>query len=370
MKLKLIFVDDERDVLKGLQRSLRAKRHEWDMRFAIGAAEAICMFEDDPAHMIITDMRMPDIDGAMLLDEVAERWPFTCRFVLSGQADSSVVRRTIGISHQFLAKPYSSADMIKLLDDHANMVMSEHVAEQCSRVLAILSLPSPQKTVNELNELLDAQHLNQKRIANVIGDDLALSAKMLQLSNSAYFGSGHVTITPGAAVRTLGFDLLRSLVSDPGFVEPFDDTDHMSAQVVGALELSTRFAHLADKIINEFGKDLQNPPLLRQLMKFLPLGRLLGLLTGAKQEFDAQLCCAFASLWGFPASLQAALREFWFGPRASAEVLAAGASLIMLEDMTADLPEELIEFPMFSQPEGSPWLQHMRALPYPLENVA
>lgn len=370
MKLKLVFVDDERDVLKGLQRSLRPKRHDWDMRFAFSAADAICMFEDDPAHMIITDMRMPDIDGAMLLEEVAERWPFTCRFVLSGQADSSVVRRTIGISHQFLAKPYSSADMITLLDDHARMFMAEGVAEQCSRILAILSLPSPQKTVDQLDQLLDKRHLNKNRIATVIGDDLALSAKMLQLSNSAYFGSGHITITPGAAVRTLGIDLLHSLVSEPGFVDPFDDDGNMSTEVISVLELSTRFAQLADRIADAFGSDLPNPALLRQLMKFLPLGRLLGLVTGAKPEFDAQLCCALASLWGFPAPLQAALREFWFGPRTSPEVLAAGASLVLAHNILADFPDELIEFPLFGQPEGSPWLARMQAVPSPVENVA
>ena len=289
MKLKLVFVDDEPDILKGLQRSLRAKRREWDMRFAVGAAEAICMFEDDPAHMIITDMRMPDIDGAILLSEVAERWPFTCRFVLSGQADSSVVRRTIGISHQFLAKPYSSSDMVRLLDDHASLFMAEHVAEQCSRVLAILSLPSPRETVEELNTLLSERHLNKNRIASVIGDDLALSAKMLQLSNSAYFGSGHITITPGAAVRTLGVDLLQSLLEEEGFVEPFDDESYMSTQVVSTLELSARFARLADTLTEKYRADLPNPALLRQLLKFLPLGRLLGLITGAQPEFDGRL---------------------------------------------------------------------------------
>mgnify|MGYP001799717155 FL=1 len=58
--MRVIFVDDEPNILNGLRRMLRPLRHEWDMSFAEGAQEALAIMADRPVDIVVSDMRMPD----------------------------------------------------------------------------------------------------------------------------------------------------------------------------------------------------------------------------------------------------------------------------------------------------------------------
>ena len=73
MVRKLLFVDDEPKVLEGLRRMLRPLRDEWDMAFARGGPEALQLLGRDAFDVVVTDMRMPDMDGAELLAQVRGR---------------------------------------------------------------------------------------------------------------------------------------------------------------------------------------------------------------------------------------------------------------------------------------------------------
>ncbi|MDJ0855264.1 MAG: response regulator, partial [Desulfobacterales bacterium] len=84
---RLLFVDDEPMVLKGLQRSLRSMRQEWEMTFAAGGREALDAMQAQPFDVVISDMRMPEMDGAQLLEVVKRDYPQVVRIILSGQLD-------------------------------------------------------------------------------------------------------------------------------------------------------------------------------------------------------------------------------------------------------------------------------------------
>lgn len=333
MKPKLLFVDDENDVLRGLKRSLRSKRSEWDMRFANSGALALEMMESDPADIVVTDMRMPEMDGAALLNTIAENWPFTRRFVLSGQADSAAVRSIVGTSHQFMGKPFDSQSLVDLLERQ----LEGEESEQASRILAIHALPSLEHTLCRVQKILKDENATTDEAAMVIGDDIALSAKMIQLSNSAYFGTGHATLKPGDAVRTLGRELLGSLLPETGFVEPIRRHETYHANVTTLLAFGAFAARLADKIIEQHPDAASDPVLFRQLCKFLPLGRLLGYLTGAKHYMDGELCLGFAELWGFPEALINGLAEVW-GTRPLSQDSVLATAVAGLLPGIADLP--------------------------------
>ena len=72
-KRRILFVDDEPMVLKGLQRTLRKMRNDWEMAFASSSKEALDILEAEPYDVIVSDLRMPDMDGAQLLAEVKSR---------------------------------------------------------------------------------------------------------------------------------------------------------------------------------------------------------------------------------------------------------------------------------------------------------
>ena len=73
--LHVLFVDDEQAILDGLRNSLRKERKRWEMTFALGGQQALEAMKQSPADVVITDMRMPGMDGAELLRQIQRDFP-------------------------------------------------------------------------------------------------------------------------------------------------------------------------------------------------------------------------------------------------------------------------------------------------------
>jgi CheY-like chemotaxis protein len=102
---RILFVDDEPDVVEALQRALRRERLVWDMVFVTSAADALAELRRQHVDLVVSDLRMPVMDGAQLLVEVKREFPKTMRCVLSGYADSELFERAWPIAHVMLTKP-------------------------------------------------------------------------------------------------------------------------------------------------------------------------------------------------------------------------------------------------------------------------
>ncbi len=84
---RILFVDDEPQVLKVLQMSLKSMGHEWEMVFVESGEQALALMDQKPFDIIVSDMCMPGMTGAQLLNTVMLRHPQTIRLILSGYAD-------------------------------------------------------------------------------------------------------------------------------------------------------------------------------------------------------------------------------------------------------------------------------------------
>jgi len=102
---RILFVDDERHILNGLRRQLHGFRKEWEMTFVPGGTEALTTIEDGPFDLIVTDMQMPIVDGARVLEHVALVQERCARLVLSGHADGDRLRLAASCAHRYLDKP-------------------------------------------------------------------------------------------------------------------------------------------------------------------------------------------------------------------------------------------------------------------------
>ena len=146
MKKRILFVDDEPEVLNGLKRMLRGMRHEWDISFATSGREALELFDDGPGFdVVVSDMRMPGMDGAQLLEEVKKRRPGAVRIVLSGHSEREMVMKSVGHTHQYLAKP-CRPDVLKATVERAcalrSLLANESLLELVTRLDKLPSLPS------------------------------------------------------------------------------------------------------------------------------------------------------------------------------------------------------------------------------------
>ena len=103
--MRILFVDDEPRISEGIERMFFHLADEWDITCVDSGPAALQELEDDPYDVIVTDMRMPEMDGAVLLAEVQKRAPGVVRIILSGQADLEETMRAVPLAHQYLAKP-------------------------------------------------------------------------------------------------------------------------------------------------------------------------------------------------------------------------------------------------------------------------
>ena len=113
---RILFVDDEPNVLGGLRRMLYPLRDQWRMVFAGSGREALERLEESAFDVLVTDVRMPEMGGAELLEEVRKRFPQTIRIVLSGTTESDLTLRTATLAHQYLCKPCDAATLRSTLE--------------------------------------------------------------------------------------------------------------------------------------------------------------------------------------------------------------------------------------------------------------
>lgn len=245
---KVLFVDDDVNMLAGLQRMLRPLRHEWQMRFVASGPEALNALSEESYDAIVTDMRMPDMDGVQLLSEVNRRYPEMVRIILSGFSEAESVMRTVGPAHQFLAKPCPPETLIDVL--RRSMALRQMVDSDAMRGLlaGIKNLPTPPETYFRLIKYLEDPNASFAGTAQIIERDVAMTAELLKLTNSAYFALPTRVSSPLQAVRVLGFEILRSLVLQVGIFQSFHGQAKEKEMMEAVNRDSFRVAHIARRI--------------------------------------------------------------------------------------------------------------------------
>jgi len=210
----ILFVDDEPKILRGMRRQLNSMADKWYMAFAESGIDALDILgqSDTPYDVIVTDIRMPGIDGIELLKQVQKKFPHMVRIVLTGQVDRDSVIRAVGLAHQFLVKP-CTAKTLQVTLSHAfslrKLLNSNRLKKLVSQLKTLPSLPTLYK--NLLSEIQKSD-ASVKKIGEIIAQDMSMTAKILQLVNSVFFGLRRHISNPTQAVMLLGLDTVKALV--------------------------------------------------------------------------------------------------------------------------------------------------------------
>lgn len=206
----VLFVDDEPEVLNGLRVSLRRERHSYRFLFASGADDAISIMEREPVDMVVSDMRMPDRNGADLLEEVRFRFPDVVRYVLSGQAEDRLVRRSVAVTHRWLTKPCSHEALVEAIEEAVGF--RARVDDPAARraIGSIDALPSHPEAYDTLVDALSRADVTIDEVVGLASVDPAVTAKLLQWANSV-FTEGVAVYDVRRAVERIGLDALTHL---------------------------------------------------------------------------------------------------------------------------------------------------------------
>jgi putative nucleotidyltransferase with HDIG domain len=219
---RILFVDDEPNVLEGLRRMLRPMRRQWEMEFVTSGRQALEMLAHSVFDVVVTDMRMPEMDGMALLQEVRSRHPRIVRIVLSGQCDRESVFRSVNLAHQYLAKPCDAEQFQSTVCRACalqGLLADEALRALLSRVKSVPSLPA---LYSEIAEELKAAEPSLKKVGQIIAQDAGMTAKILQLVNSAFFGVRCAVSNPGQAVTLLGGETIKALVLSSQIFSQFE----------------------------------------------------------------------------------------------------------------------------------------------------
>jgi HD-like signal output (HDOD) protein len=270
---RVLFVDDEVRILDGLRRMLRPMRDEWEMAFAPGGQAALDLMSSSPFDVIVSDMRMPGMDGAALLEHVRARYPEVVRIVLSGHTEMTTALRVIPIAHQFLAKP-CDPEMLRLAIDracHLQAWLTDGAVR--SLVGSLGDLPALPRIYDALNRALADPDSSLPNISRIVEQDIGISAKILQLANSAFFGCANPVANIQSAVGYLGLNALKCLVLSveifrvfqprtnvPGFsMDGLQRHATLTAHIVARLPVPKHFAEVAfvSSMLHDVGKLIQ-----------------------------------------------------------------------------------------------------------------
>lgn len=208
---RILFVDDEPRILQGLERMLRGKRHEWEMRFAPGGKEALEEFRLSPFDVIVSDMRMPEMDGAMLLKKVQKLYPHMVRIVLSGHAEMESALRVVSVAHQFMSKPCSADQLIGVIERAFHLQALLEDGEIKRGIGKIEHLPVLPGVYQSLSKALCRPDTTVGDITAIVEQDMAISARILQLVNSAFFSLSRRVTNVSSAISLLGLNMIKNL---------------------------------------------------------------------------------------------------------------------------------------------------------------
>ncbi len=303
---RILFVDDDRDILDGLRAVLRQQRREWEIVFALGGPAALEEVQRSAFDVIVTDMRMPIVDGAELLRQVKALLPRAVRIVLSGQTDSETAMKTVFTAHQFLSKP-CDVDGLRAVVRRA-CALNDIISADELRSLAgdVSQLPAAPGTYAALTRALSSPSCSIDELASIVERDSALCAKVLQVVNSAFFGLPRQVSSVRQATSYLGTLTLRNLALAMEAIAASKaagsalDRDELQAFQVNALFVGLLcrrwFARDRRKADDAFVAGM-----LRDMGHLMLAAR--GALDPSTEEHHPQLSAYLLGLWGIPHSV-------------------------------------------------------------------
>lgn len=360
---KVLLVDDEAALLNGLKKALRPYRDRWQVDTALGGAEAIAAIDRGGFDVIVSDARMPQIDGEQVLRHAQKTRPAMVRVVLSGQVDAKTGHRLASLAHQFLAKPSPGAAIIAAIEECCRVSSALGDPRLIELVGTMGALPVAPETYHHISGLIDSPSAAMEEVSQIVGENVAVATMLLKLVGSAYFGLQRGVTSVREAVVMLGLEAVREIVlltevlREPdglGLLEELQRRaifrSRLTRQIAGkspTVTLASEAALLAD--VGVYSLALQLPARYRQVWeRHLADRRALREIEEEVFGFDSdRVCAALLRVWRLPETVVTAVATGHRQPPADA--VADAASVLAL---TTQLEDEVLGLRRTRDPGG------------------
>ncbi|HYL46123.1 MAG TPA: response regulator [Candidatus Limnocylindrales bacterium] len=267
---RVLIVDDEPQDLESLKQILAPLQAQWETAFAPDSEAALTLLSATPFDALVSTVRDRGLDGASLLNTVCEKFPTVVRIALASQEELDAAMRTIPVAHQFLAKPCDPT-MLRVAVERATSLSDVLNNKMLASIVgSIKDLPIMPRTYLSLRERMADPEVSVKDVVVLVEKDVGISAKILQLVNSALFGLPREISTVKTAVSFLGIDMVHNLVLSaevfrvfektvplPGFsFEDLQTHSHLTAKIAGGIPASAviHSAAIVAALLHDVGK--------------------------------------------------------------------------------------------------------------------
>jgi putative nucleotidyltransferase with HDIG domain len=195
-----------------------------DSWVVVGAATggaAMTAAQKQPFDVVVANYQLPELDGAELLNRLRVANPKTLRFIAAAEAQKDqVVCHVLG-GHQFLAVPFDRNTLKGSIERSMTVDygMSNSMRELVGRIRTFPTIPS---LYLEIVNALKDPNASTEDIGAIIAKDMAMTTKLVQVLNSAYFGLPRTITDPTEAVGILGFETVKSLTMTVKLLSQYD----------------------------------------------------------------------------------------------------------------------------------------------------
>jgi HD-like signal output (HDOD) protein len=341
--IRVLLVDDDQEILDGLELQLRPLRDRWKVHSALGGAEAIALLDREAFDVVISDLGMPEIDGVAVLAYARRRAPGTVRLILSGAVTPTTIARGQDVAHVVLGKPCTAEALRGAVERTLDAVQRVESPQTRAIVTGLKRLPAPPRVYQRMLALRNDPKTSVEVVAKAIAEDAAIGARVLALANSAAFGRGGGQIVRlDAAVARAGIEAVAALVLAGEVARELAVVgeqllDEVNQQGLVASRIAQRLAPTAQgdlaftaALLSEVGRLViaaGRPELHAQIRAVAARDGVTeevaerGLLGTGHAEIGAYLL----ALWGLPTQLVAAVADHHRPPPGPAPLDAAGA---------------------------------------------
>ena len=209
---RVLFVDDEQNLLSGLKHMLHPMRSSWGMGFALGGNEALQMMRDEePFDVVVSDLHMPGMQGTELLGRISEAYPEAIRIVLSAKLNANTLSEAASVAHQILAKPCDPDNLRNIISRAFTLRERMETSPVKDMLMRMGSLPSVPVLYWQIRAEIESPEPSLERVAQIISKDPGMTAKVLKLANCDTSKNDRVSNVM-YATHMLGLENLKSFV--------------------------------------------------------------------------------------------------------------------------------------------------------------
>lgn len=249
MKRNILFVDDDPLMRELFGSVLQAEPEQWGVTTAESGEAALPILDTDFFDVVVSDMRMPGMDGVALIREVKRRSPRTARIILSGVVDQKEIAESLRETHQFMPKPFRPKALKATLARISGLdayLQDEKIRDVVAQLDTLPSFPS---LYFEIMKELDLPDPSLERVAAIVAKDPGMTVKLLQIVNAASLGLARRFSNPTEAVQQLGIAVVQSLALSAHVFTCFESHALKGFSISKLWDHGTNTARIARKIL-------------------------------------------------------------------------------------------------------------------------